>query len=554
MSFEARNLRKPKALMGILTSTAFRGKITYSQVQSNLMDFKAKSFTDEYLDFLQKSDFIYRLPDESYTLTPDGLKIVRQSRTDAQGALQNLLGSYPPYRYHVQLQLAWLLLKNAAWQPAQMIAILNRIEQTNLWFTQEVLPKIQTAVGWQPNLASQYYTGLRNKILQVNQTDNFINLRVCEEWDKALDFEGLSDLTCADNICRFLQEQVKHPVRVVSLEFEVFDNHQLTTLLLLVLAHSAQRAVHKSALEKNQKKDLVDLASSGIQIKEDEESAALLFPVEVYCRNISWSGWSMTFDPNGYSVEIENAFLEIFPENFKSLSQLRLECNQLVNVFQALHAKLGAQSPFVLSALADGNYSNAESAAVMVNIGWQPPWDWQDPALNFHQTAIDLVANRLDSTTLKRPIGITFCFPDEQPVAQHELTRLIENNPYAYLLILLLIDYEQSTLSPVLVEYSCTYNNIDIIILLDFCLQSFGFPVWNDGYVDHGVIYYIKGYQLVELLITHQIAEVQFGQLRKTQSFENSLMAENAYLRNATRSLRMKLRQICQTIGQAKEK
>jgi hypothetical protein len=535
------HIRYPQAVIAILDKALEYGYIDLADIQKVLIPFQQKTYLNNYITFARRM-LLIQSNGQSGIFYPStrGRELYNLAQLDRTKAVRSMLASIPYYHLHAELLLARLILEASALRPHQLNIILNRIHSNYQAYQEDRLPWIQNQLGWtdSANISSEF-----NNYKRVLDDWKFIRLFIdrisLNCWDDILHLAGVSDLTKVDNLCQLLEEQqCQHFI----IDSTLLQPTELGTLILLVLGQLEDRSLDLKTLPELIPA-LETLSKFGLNLHQNHHSTYLTTPVKVIFPE----------SPNIFYIQESLQKFPVLQNLFRSFTNnsgwqyqnrdgtRRLKLPDLLYTVQSSYP----HSLYIFDELSEVAKNQQDS---IVEI-----WDKQR------------LINKGTSSTAK-PVNSQFInqllqifrsgneIPSQMSVIltniQLECERLrniesaLANVPHLFLLVLLLIDHDQSGLNPILETGEWYFAKRNLLTVIDDLLRSFGFIVWDEWYANRKERNLDLTSRLVKLLLDFGIAHVNSNRLELTLNFQSMLLDEYAWLHNQTKVIRQRMRSI----------
>jgi hypothetical protein len=543
-------------LFPLILDRAFElGGIDLMEIRQLLAGHQQKTYAKNYFNFaiqtlLLENSFDNDISIGKFYVSPYGRELYREAQHDDTLALEHLLASLPYYHLHVEILLAELVLKTSARNPHQLPIILDLVKRTIPWYLEYRLPWLQSQVGWKDSSNLQANWKKHQRALgSFEYNISHIDRWSIKYWDERLRFARLSALTVANNLCRFLAGQRE---RHFIVDLEWISPIGLGALILLVLAQLESRSINLSTVP-NIVPALDNLKKIGFDLRVGAGSAYLASPVKII-------------------IKIGKL------EDYYAKSQFQ-EGSALMILFQAMEGSAAWSNPCrsggkhvdldsLLREVQDGTLSDlfvfdelSESAIIKIN----PEIEiWTDCCLSYHEFWNNLgpplhpSINRFEQDILRR------IQPDSESRLYYaiylsrrglddylgaELEKAINHLPHLYLIVLLLIDCEQSGHYILLVHGQWQYSGIELLRFVDKLLQALGYEIWNEWYVARSERQKEIEERFISYLMEQEVVQVINNRLEMTSGFTEHLMGDMANIRNQTRIIRQRIRSIASGIN-----
>ena len=541
MGYMIWGVRHPHMVFDIIGHALEHGMVDFGDTRAILEPVRNKSKAEGYLNLclqtglLREPDGEYRPKYGKFAPTYRGRQLYRAAQEDRNGAVRELLGSIPYYRFRAELLLAELIMTTTLRSTPQASSIVTHVSQALPWFLGNRLLWIQQSVGWVDSSsynASELWT-LRGKIHQLNSLNRFIENSAYTLWDEYLGFIWRTDLTRAENLCRFLAEQRQQHLY---LSRQFLSRQALAVLLLLMLAEDEGLSVDVSRWP-----DAVEeLLHLGIDIRRQDSKAYLLSAVKVILPAPSGvEELSLADLDDDNPLGVFNHLIAVTEQALASNPTSPVLSLDLKAVRQQVKETMGRHNLFIPTELSDADDVATPSEVEI----WQARPLWHPVETDFHKEVCKLCQPQ--STAVP---SADVLLTQNQLTApwDADLGAAVTRNPHLYVLLMLLIDQPQSHTSPTLEQDVWHYRGIELLPALDALLQALGYTVWSEGYEYEAETRIEMARQLVGILVDLRVAAVQFGRLELTESFKHALQMDYAYLANQTRYIRRRLRQAVQ--------
>lgn len=543
MSYKVWGVRYPRMVFDIIGYALAHGTVDFAAVEAILTPVRNKSKAEGYLNLclhtglLREPNGEYRARYGKFTPTYRGRQKYRAAQEDRDRAVRELLGSIPCYRFHAELLLAEAIMRASLRGTSLARSIINHVSQVLPWFVGDRLLWIQQSVGWvdSSSYTATDYRRLRWTIHELNNLDRFIHYSAYDWWDRYLGFARPTDLTSAENLCRFLAEQRQRQLYVGR---QFLSRQALAVLLLLMLAENEGLSVDISRWP-----DAVEeLLDFGVDIRRQDGKAYLLSAVKVILpapsglRELSLADLD---DDNPLGVfnhltAVAEQALAANPTGAVLTLDLRV-------VQQRVKETMTPNNVFIPTELSDADDVITPSEVEI----WRARPLWHQARTDFHDELQRLC--QADSTAV--PSADVLLTQEQLTTPRSDdLAAVVARNPHLYILLMLLIDQPQSGVSPTLTENVWHYRNTELLPALDMLLRALGYTVWSERY-DYDSEARIKmAHQLVGILVDSRVAAIQFARLELTEAFAHALQTDYAYLANETRYVRQRLRHAAQSL------
>jgi len=549
MNYKVWGVRYPDMVFEIIGHALEYGSVDLGDTRVILTPVKNKTYAEGYLNLCLQTGLLRALGRDrrakygKFIPTHRGRYFYCAAQQNRDGSVRELLGSIPYYRFHAELLLAELIMTTILRSDPQTGEIVTHVSQVLPWFLRHRLPWIQELVGW---VDSSSYNAdeqwiLRRKIHKINSLNRFIESSAYIRWDKYLGLTNHTDLTRAENLCRFLAEQRQ---RHQYLHQQFLSRQALGLLLLLMLAEGEGLSVDVGCWPEVIK----ELHHLGVDIRRQDSTAYLLSTVRVVLPASLQVGKSSLADlddenPLGvfnHLISVIEQALVAYPT--KAVLSLDLELMR-----QRLKEAMGQHSLFTPTELSDADDVTTPSEVEI----WRARPLWHRINTSFHEDVRKICQPQSASV----PSADVLLTQSQLMTPQDaDLGAAVTHNPHLYILLMLLIDQPQSLSSPTLKENVWRYQETDLLSALDALLQALGYTVWSERYECEPERRVEMARKLVGVLIEAGVAAVQFGRLELAEDFKRELQMDYAYLHNQTRHVRQRLRQAVQSMmGQTTE-
>ena len=567
MGYKIWGVRYPYMVFDIIGHALEHGTVDFANTRAILTPVKNKSKAEGYLNLclqtglLREPDGDYRLRYGKFIPTYRGRQLYRVAQKNRDAAVCTLLGSIPYYRFHAELLLAVLIMSTTLRNAPQARSITTHVLQVLPWFLGNRLLWIQQSIGWVDSSSynASDLVSLWQKIRSLNSLDHFIKHDAYSQWDEYLGFTRPSDLTKAENLCRFLAEQRQQHLymgpqflslsygrhehqhdrqRYLYLGQQFFSRRVLAMLLLLMLAEGEGLSVDVSRWPDAVKK----LLQLGVDIRWQDERAYLLSAVKVILLVPS-----KVEEPlkvvlgNDNELGVFNDLIAVAEQTLATNPTRAVLSLDLKLVRQRLKETMGRHNLFTPTELSDEDDVATPSEVEI----WRNRFLWHQVEADFHKEVCRLCQPQ---STAVPPADISLTRNQLTAPRDADLGTAVTRNPHLYVLLMLLIDQPQSHTSPTLKENVWHYRGIELFPALDALLRALGYTVWSEGYEYEPETRIEMARQLVGILVDLRVAAVQFGRLELTESFKHALQMDYAYLANQTRYIRRRLRQAVQNL------
>jgi len=544
MDYMVWGVRYPRMVFDIIGYALEHGMVDFADTEAILTPVRNKSKAEGYLNLclqtglLREPDGEYRPRYGQFVPTYRGRQFYHAAQDDCNAATCELLGSIPYYRFHAELLLAELIMSTTLRSTPQTGSIISRVSQVLPWFLGDRLLWIQKSVGWVDS--SSYNAGdpwaLHRMVHELNSLDYFIEDSAYTLWDEYLGFTRRTDLTKADNLCRFLAKQRQKHLYVGR---QFLTRQALAALLLLMVAKGEELSVDVSRWPEA----VEELLHFGIDIRWHDGKAYLLSAIKVILptpagvEELSLADLDYDNRPGVFSHLIAEAEQVLASNPTREVLAVDLKALR-----QRVTKTMDRHNLFVPTELSDADDVITPSEVEI----WQVRPLWHQVVADFHQEVRELCQPR--STAL--PSADVLLTRNQLTFRKNaDPEAVVIRNPHLYLLLMLLIDQAQSHTSPTLEENVWHYRGVDLLSALDVLLQALGYTVWSEGYEHESETRTEMARLLVDILMSLGIATVQFGRLELTGGFRCALQMDYAYLANQTKQVRHRLRQATRSIA-----
>ena len=529
MGYKVWGVRYPQMVFDIIGHALAYGFVDFGDTRAILTPVRNKSKAEGYLNLclqtglLREPDGEYRSKYGKFVPTYRGRKLYRAAQENRDAAVRALLGSIPYYRFRAELLLAELILS------PRFGSVCDHVVKTLPQFLEHRLQWIRDAVGW------SHGSSYEIRIHELNSLDYFIEDNAYNYWDEYLGFAWRTDLTKTKNLCRFLAEQRQ---RHLYLGRQFLPRQALAVLLLLMLAKDEGLSVDVSRWPEA----IEELLHLGVDILWQDDKAHLLSAVKVILPTPSGVNYLSLPDlDDDNPLGVSNHLCAVAQQNLAADPTRTALSLDLKMVRQRLKKTMGGHNLFIPTELSDADDVTTPSEVEI----WQARPLWHQVEADFHEEVCKLCQPQ--STAV--PWADVLLTHNQLTIPQDADLRVVATgNPHLYVLLMLLIDQPQSYISPTLKENVWHYRDAELLPALDVLLQALGYTVWSEGYEHKREMLLELARQLVGILVTRQVASVQFGQLKLTDDFNRALQVDYAYLSNQTKHVRRRLRQIAQNL------
>jgi hypothetical protein len=533
MTYTIKTVRYPYMAIDILTEALQRGVLTMGQFRNVLDRVSNRSYADGYLNYCLQTRILRPASNDSNSYLPTirGRKLFLQAQQNHSAAVRTLLGSIPYYRYHAELNLTWLLLDSGFHHSNQAEIMWASIDRNIPWFRSDRFTEILTdlEINQSEIKTENDLNEIESKIRRITIRDPFIEWKTYRLWDEYLKFVNLSELTIANNLIAFLAEQKSNPVVV---DLDLVDAQDLAQLLLLVLAQSEGLSV----VGNERMRDVKKLKKLGFDIRSGDNSFFLATPVKfIFPSKLPVWRLSIYYLSEPVLTFLIKEFIELVNASAVEEPGQASITLDLKGFFRKVKEADGFSTVFAPTILSQ-NWDETASSSIEI---WRDLPLWQADRSNFHDEIRELCKPSNNSA----PSGEIRLTADQfGHLDSLDIFEQAKRSPHVYMFLMLLIDRDQSGVSPLLTGNHWSFGGMDLISTMDLLLRDIGYTVWDEWYsYDEGLRRNL-GAQLVKLFQELNVANIQYNQLELTDDFSRLLQLDMAFIPNQTRLVRQRIR------------